>query len=311
MGYNYQTAKFIKKKDVGQYKNSEQAYLQNAKRIFDGDVDIKGSEEAYAARNEEMEKSIQDYINNNTRPESIVYLQKTASLFQENMKLQEEVDESFSTNHPEEYASTKYWAQHTRQGNFMLPLEKDKNGKLTVKGQQNYQYNEKMVKLLNSEDPTDRIAALASCFLRCYWEGLTEDQLTASEFSKYMRKLIQTEGFYSQYNDLEDFVKAELARDKNNELVIYMKNIIFSAKSQKASLLSQAYFTTMGYSTDGINKKIKPKEMEAHILALKLQMDTAKEAFKTEREKNNGNLITVDPAMTAKLEKLCKDKGLM
>lgn len=311
LGYNYQTAKFIKKKDVGQYKNSEQAYLQNAKRIFDGDVDIKGSEEAYAARNEEMEKSIQDYINNNTRPESIVYLQKTASLFQENMKLQEEVDESFSTNHPEEYASTKYWVQHTRQGNFMLPLEKDKNGKLTVKGQQNYQYNEKMVKLLNSEDPTDRIAALASCFLRCYWEGLTEDQLTASEFSKYMRKLIQTEGFYSQYNDLEDFVKAELARDKNNELVIYMKNIIFSAKSQQASLLSQAYFTTMGYSTDGINKKIKPHEMEAHILTLKLQMDTAKEAFKTEREKNNGNLITVDPAMTAKLEKLCKDKGLM
>lgn len=311
LGYNYQNLKLLKETEASAYKKCLKTDLANAKRIFDGDVNVAAFEDAYAVRNEEMEKAIQEFIDNNTRPESMIYLQKTADLFQEDIKLQTEVDESVRTNHPEEYNSTKYWDQHTRQGNFMLPLEKDKNGELTAKGQQNYQYNEKMVQLLNSEEPTDRIAALASCFLRCDWEGLSEDQLTAGNFSRYMRKAVQTEGFHSQYNAIDDFLKSEFLRDKNNELVNYMRSIVLSSRSKHANALSLTYFTSMGYATDGIGKKIKNAEKELQGKALEVYMDIAKEAFKTERENNNGKLIVVDPAMTAKLKKLCKDKGLM
>ncbi len=308
-GYNYQTTQMVSKDEANAFKTMEQYSLADAKRIFGGDV--RADESPYVARNEEMEKALQKYIDDNTSPDSKVYLQKTADLFQENMKLQAEVNDSVRINHPEEYGSTKYWNQPNRQGNFMLPLEKDKNGELTDKGQQNYQYNEKMLKLLNSEDATDRIAALASCFLKCDWEGLSEDQLTESDFSRNIRRMLQTEGFYSKYNTLEDFLKSEFIRDKNNELVNYMRSIVFSARSQQATLLSQTYLNSQGYSTDGIGKKIKDVEKEMHRLSLEAHMVTAKEAFRAEREKNNGNLIVVDPVMTAKLEKLCKDKGLM
>lgn len=311
LGYDYQTVSQIDQSQTEMNKVITNDFLEDARRIFKGQLSTDSPEYQYMARNEEMEKAIQSYIDNNASPDSTAYLQKTNDLVQEVLKQQSEVDESFKINHPEEYNSGKYWTQHTRQGNLLLNLERDEKGELTANGQKNHAYNEKMIKLLNSDDQTDRIAALASCFLKCYWGGLTEDQLTDKGFSMHLRKMIQTEGFFSKYNSIEDFVKDEFARDTSNELLIYMRSIIYSSSRKQANVIAPMFFHSHGYEADVIGGKVDPRQQKASHDAMEAYIDIAKAELQEERAKNNGKLITVDPAMNAKLEKLCREKGLM
>ncbi len=292
------------------------------------DAQILSAKAAYATRtplNEELEKQLRKLIQDVDAaeekeladPTSHVYARETARLLRLHSQAADKVNELFCKQHAEYVTGpNEYWKQNERLASLMLPYALDK-GQVLEKYTKNFEYNEKMVTLLHSAEAEDRIAALASVYLRIHKFAWKNEAPNEKEVAEYCRKMVETPGFYNQYLTLKDYLNVENERTPNHPLITYMLNIIDRPADTYLSLLQRFYRASHGYGHDG--EYLENDDAVGDAIPVK---DAAKESYAStltilveemnkEKAANNGSMFQMNQGIEEQLKQLCQGKGLI
>lgn len=300
------------------------------RQIFEEVIDsqIQLAKISYANRtplSEELEEQLRQLIKDvdaeeeqeKADPTSHVYARETARLLHQRSQLADNVSELFSKQHAD-YVNgrNEYWSQNERLVSLMLPYALE-NGQVYEKTRENFEYNEKMVRLLHSEDSEDRIAALASVYLRIHKFAWKNEAPTIGEVAEYSRKMATTDGFVNQYLTLKDYLQNEAERSPADPLLTYMLRIIDRPVDTFLSSLQRWERAMHGYDHDGAYLEGDDANNEVMSVrdAARGNYDIALEALVEEMNKekagNNGSMIQMDQAVEEQLKRLCQRKGLI
>ncbi len=292
------------------------------------DAQIQSAKASYAMRtplNNDFESQLRQLIQKvdaeeereKMDPNSHVYARETSRLLVLRSQLADNVSTLFSEKYPDYVTgANEYWVQNERLVSLMLPYSLDK-GPTFEKSRKNIEYNDKMVRLLHSENAEDRIAALASVYLRIHKFAWKNEAPTMGEVAEYCRKMAETDGFTNQYLTLKDYLKDENERTPNHPLIMYMQSIIDRPADTYLSLLQRFYRAINGYDHDG--KYLEDDDDETNPVSVK---NASKEGYASaltvlieemdkEKAANNGSMIQQNQEIENQMKHLCKSKGLM
>lgn len=302
-------------------KSSSKAYRTQIDAVLEAAEKVKKGNTEYGKPDipidEEMERNIQNTIDtyqNSTAyredcvPDSEEYIEKSIKMqIKSRDKLKVMQNDYTKKRYIKECStSNPYWEQPERLAQLMLPEEIGEDGELV----EILEYNDKMMKLLNSDDAEDRTAALASCYLRQYRGTLSRMELTKKGIGRFIRKQLGLKGFFTMYNTLDDYVRCEAERHSGNELVEYMYKNLKSARVANPNAISGYYYKNMGY-VDADDNSIAEDALIGYKVGYEGALGMARDEYKKEKKENGGQYIQEDNTMIAKLKELCKKKGVL
>ncbi len=194
------------------------------------------------------------------------------------------------------------------------PYEKDADGNVTKKTEANYKQNERIMELLYSPDAEDRIAVIAKMYLKLGKVFTDGTPVTEKEILKAYTKMHMTDTMAQARNVLDDMLKDELARDKDNELVKYMKRFSMSQVEANVQYIGEYIRGSYGYDQTGKEFQGTAEKVEQLKGVQRTVKDTImgdlQEIIDKEKAENDGHLLREDPVMEEKLKDLCRRKGL-
>ena len=328
VGYNEQiegirmsdpSEKFSKEKEekrVQSFDNQVKSCLNLAQQLYEN--------RKFTNKDEQLEQKLRDFINDeNTKLEkseenkkeykenydydSPEYLQKTANLMNEKNRQRNMVYDDLKKNHSNLIKNKTYWQLTERLPDMLRPYEKDRNGQPTEGTKAIYEQNEKMLTLLYSENPEERIAAIAFVYLRNKKITIEKsNELDDGKLNILMRAQATTEGFPTQYNTICDFVKDEKKRQPENQFILYMDKQLSSIEFAYEIPAAEAHYRAMGYDenmqSEG-QKQVQKTIKEGMLAGLE-------EGIQKEKKDNGGKLVKVNPTIERQLMDLCRKKGL-
>ncbi len=284
--------------------------LKDARKVFDRkhqplDPVLENRLRALIA---EVDREEQEEKQNPASPEYLKelcrYQVKRKKLYED--KAQTLINERYSDHITGE---NKYWKKNSHLGSLLLPYTVNKDGQVTSKSEEFFKYNEKIMPLLHSEDPEDRIAALASVFLRLRKFDYAKGLPTGSTIAEYDKQMLETPGFVSQYQAFGDFLAEEAKRSPDHPMIKYMKKVYENPLTAYSLSLVSTNRYAHGYDNKGAfmnNAQLEDQSQKTFDDIVQL---TSEEMKKQKAEKNN-KLSYTDETEDAKLKQLCESRGL-
>ncbi len=291
-------------------KAKEDFFINNANINYDAlyqplDLDLENKLRKFI---EEVDKEEQEEKQN---PASTEYLKELCRYQEKRKKLYEDKAQTLINERYSDHINgeNKYWKKKSHLGSLLLPYTVNKDGKVASKSEQFFKYNEKIMPLLHSEDPEDRIAALASVFLRLRKFDFAKELPTGSTIAKYDKEMLETPGFVSQYQAFGDFLAEEAKRSPDHPMIKYMKKVYENPLTGYSLSLVNTNRYAHGYDNKGAfmdNAELETQSQK--IFADIVELTT--EEMKKQKAENNNQLVYTDETEEAKLKQLCESKGL-
>ena len=284
--------------------------LKNARKVYDKkhqplDPVLENRLRALIA---EVDREEQEEKQNPASPEYLKelcrYQVKRKKLYED--KAQALINERYSDHINGE---NKYWKKKSHLGSLLLPYTLKKDGQVASKSEEFFKYNEKIMPLLHSEDPEDRIAALASVFLRLRKFDYAKDVPTDSTIAEYDKQMLETPGFVSQYQAFGDFLAEEAKRSPDHPMIKYMKKVYENPLTAYSLSLVNTNRYAHGYDNNGTfmnNVELENQSQKTFADIAEL----ATEEMKKQRAENKNQLVYTDETEETRLKQLCENKGL-
>ncbi len=262
---------------------------------------------------EAMEEQLREFVHSVDEEEqqaenkigSHEYVKETCKLQAKKAKLDERAEPLVRSHY------SQYLGQNQMLGSLLIPFYKDKNGDVTVKESKiNMAYNDKFMSLICSNDPEDRVAALASVYLRLKKFNWGDKEPTGEEVSEFGRQMASTKGFVDQYKAFTSCLKLE-AEKTDAPMIHYMMGIYDRPLTTYSMKLVHLNNYVHGYDASG--KPIDNMGVEEKEACKNNYNDLLKkvsEEMKAEKERNDGHLIQQSPKMEEEMRQLCKEKGI-
>ncbi len=198
----------------------------------------------------------------------------------------------------------KYWENNEQLYSLLLVYNTNKDGQPTQLTQKLFDYNEKAMQLLHSDNVEDRIAALASVYLRLAKFERNNDSLE-SQIAAYDHNMIFAKGFSSLYQTFRRFLLQEEKRS-SHPYITYMKNVFDSNHVTK--ILPLVNLNRLAHGYDQSAHFTNDENSEA---ASKAEFDTkAKEVLAEMKAEKANDPGTINMEMENTLRALCDKKGL-
>lgn len=308
MGLDTRTCKKYKAELPGEDKVqqqllSAQMYYETMHRVLDPALEVKLREFI-----EEVDKQERKERKDPAHPEYLKELcrfqARKSNLYEK--KAETLINERYSHQLKGE---NNYWKKNSHLGSLLLPYAVNKDGQVTSKSKKFFDYNEKTMALLHSEDPEDRIAALASVFLRLKKFNYAESVPTSSTIAEYDKQMLETPGFVSQYRVFGDFLAEEAKRSPDHPMIKYMQKVYTNPLTAYSLNLVDTNRYAHGYDNTGIfldNDQLESQSQK--IFADIVQLTT--EEVKKQKAENNNQLVYTNKTEENKLKQLCESKGL-
>ena len=245
------------------------------------------------------------------KPSSPEYLKELCLFQTKKRKLYEDKAETLIKERYSDYMNTenKYWKKNDQMSSLLLPYAVNKDKQVTSKSEQFFKYNEKLIPLLHSEDPEDRIAALASVFLRLRKFNYAKNRPVSSTIAEYDKQMLGTPGFVSQYRAFGDFLAEEEKRSSDHPMIKYMKKVYENPLTDYSLNLVYTNRYAHGYDDAGNffdNAELEKTSKNSFDATVKL----VNEEIKRQKAENNDKLAYTDETEDAKLKQLCESRGL-
>lgn len=245
------------------------------------------------------------------KPSSPEYLKELCLFQTKKRKLYEDKAETLIKERYSDYMDTenKYWKKNDQMSSLLLPYAVNKDKQVTSKSEQFFKYNEKLIPLLHSEDPEDRIAALASVFLRLRKFDYAKGVPTDSTIAEYDKQMLETPGFVSQYQAFGDFLAEEAKRSPDHPMIKYMKKVYENPLTAYSLSLVNTNRYAHGYDNNGTfmnNVELENQSQKTFADIAEL----ATEEMKKQRAENKNQLVYTDETEETRLKQLCENKGL-
>lgn len=283
-------------------KEAEMMKYQEAQEMY---------EENYLPIDEKLEKQLRDFIKEvdkeELQAEKIVgsheYVKETCRL----QAKKETVDKQARPLIKEHYS--KDLNENPELASLLIPFYKDKNGNVTNPvSKANKAYNDKFMTLIHSNDPEDRLAALASVYLRLKKFNWKDNEPTRDEVSEFGRQMISSRGFASQYQAFSSCLLME-AEITDHPMIHYMQEIYNRPLTTYSMNLVRLNNNTNGYDNSGefLDNVEAEGLAEEHYNAL---LEQVKEEIEAEKASHGGHVIQQDLMMEDELRRLCRNKGI-
>lgn len=287
--------------DVATGKEEEEMMYQAAQEMYSEHRPI----------DEELEKQLREFVEKVDKEELEAEKMKGSHEYvKETCRLQvkkAEVDKQARSLIKEHYAN--YLNENSDLGSLLIPFYIDKNGEVTnATSKANKEYNDRFMKLIHSNDPEDRIAALASVYLRLKKFNWKDDEPSLGDVAEFGRQMVATKGFDSQYQAFNNCLQME-AEKTDHPMLHYMQGIynrpltIYSMNLVRLNNYVNGY-DSIGDFMEDVDTEMVAKESYTALL------EQVKEEMELEKANHGGHVIQQDLMMEDELKRLCQDKGI-
>lgn len=287
--------------DVATGKEEEERMYQAAQEMYS----------EYRPIDEELEKQLREFVEKVDKEElEAEKIKGSHEYVKETCRLQvkkEEVDKQAGPLIKEHYAN--YLNGDSDLGSLLIPFYIDKNGEVTnAASKANKAYNDKFLTLIHSNDPEDRVAALASVYLRLKKFNWGDDEPSLGDVAEFGRQMVATKGFASQYQAFNSCLQKE-AEKTDHPMLYYMQGIYDRPLTTYSMNLVRLNNYVNGYDSTGDFMEDDNSEMVAKESYTAL-LEKVKEEMELEKANHGGHVIQQDLMMEEMLKQLCQDKGI-